>query len=180
MITKAEEQSARYEAGKLIAAAGISFSEKELECMDVADFGLSNLKREGAQILSLFETDRVACRVIALFPGQTEPEHWHESQGPDPGKEETLRVVKGTLRVCVKGENNLDPRCIPEGKERSYTCRHEILVGPNETLTLDPGEKHWFQAVNGPCVFYTMSTKASDDLDPFTDSEVIRRTVIAE
>ncbi len=178
MITKEEEKQARERAGELIRRAGIRFTQKELERMDVADFGLSDLEREGAQILSLFDTERVACRVIALFPGQTEPEHWHEGIGGSEGKEETLRVIAGTLRVCVEGEANLDPSCIPEGKEQYYTCRHEILLRESENLTLYPGQKHWFQAACGDCVFYTMSTTASDNRDPFSDPGVVRKTVV--
>lgn len=180
MITRKEAESARKRAGEMIARAGIAFSQKELEQMDVADFGLSDLQREGAQILSLFETNKVACRVIALFPGQTEPEHWHEGIGAQEGKEETLRVISGILRVCVEGEENLDPACIPEGKERYYTCRYQILLHKNETLTLYPGRKHWFQAVGEGCVFYTMSTAARDTSDPFTDPEVVRKTVLVD
>lgn len=178
MITRQEEQTARAEAGRHIAEAGITFSEQELTEMDVADFGLSHIRAEGAQILSLFETERVACRVIFLFAGQTEPEHWHVGTDEYEGKEETIRVIKGVLRVCVEGEDNLDVTCIPAGKEEYYTCRHQILLEPNQNLTLYPGMKHWFQAVGGECVFYTMSTMTSDSRDPFSDPQVVRKTVI--
>ncbi len=77
MITKEVYFRARKEAAACIKAAGIVLSDQEIEKMDVADFGLGNLAVEGAQIVSLIDTDKIAMRVIALFPGQTEPEHWH-------------------------------------------------------------------------------------------------------
>ena len=71
MITKEVYFRARKEAAARIEAAGIVLSEQEIEKMDVADFGLGNLAVEGAQIVSLIDTDKIAMRVIALFPGQT-------------------------------------------------------------------------------------------------------------
>lgn len=180
MVTKAEVSEAKIKAGKMIEEAGIKFTDKELDGMDVADFGLGRLAVEGAQILSLFETEKVACRVIALFRGQTEPEHWHKGNGDIPGKEETLRVISGKLRVCIEGMDNVEVDCIPSGKERYYTCRHEIILNPCENMTLLPGMKHWFQGLEDGCVFYTMSTAAKDTSDPFSDPEVVRKTQIAE
>lgn len=180
MVTKAEVREAKLRAGKMIAEAGIKFTEAELADMDTADFGLGRLSVEGAQILSLFETEKVACRVIALFPGQTEPEHWHERTGDIPGKEETLRVIAGKLRVCIEGADNVEVDRIPPGKEKYYTCRHEIILNPCENLTLSSGMKHWFQGLEGGCVFYTMSTTAKDSCDPFSDPQVVRKTHIVE
>lgn len=184
MITESSMRQAKRRAGDMIRKAGIRCSDQELDRMDVADFGLSNLFVEGAEILPLTETEKVACRIIALFPGQTEPEHWHEESkeigksGLIPGKEETLRVITGMLRVFVEGEQNTSESVIPEGKEAYYTCRHQILLEPCENLTLYPGMKHWFQAGEEGCVFYTISTTAKDGSDPFTDPSVVRKTQI--
>ena len=81
MITESSMWQAKRRAGDMIRKAGIRCSDQELDSMEVADFGLSNLYVEGAEILPLAETEKVACRIIALFPGQTEPEHWHEASG---------------------------------------------------------------------------------------------------
>ena len=51
----------------MIRKAGIRCSDQELDSMEVADFGLSNLYVEGAEILPLAETEKVACRIIALL-----------------------------------------------------------------------------------------------------------------
>ena len=148
--------------------------------MDVADFGLSHLKEEGAQILSLAATDKIAARVIAQFPGQTEPEHWHIGFHGYEGKQETLRVVWGSLYLYLPGEDTLQKGRIPEGKERYYTVRHEIEMGPTDTITIPVGQRHWFQAGEEGAVFYTISTLAVDAMDPFTDPAVVRKSVVCD
>ena len=180
MITKREYLEARTAAAEMIRKAGIVVSDAEIEAMDVADFGLSRLKTEGAQIVSLVDTDKVAARVIALFPGQTEPEHWHIGFNGYEGKQETLRAIKGDLLVYLPGEENISRGHIPEGKEAYYTARHEIVLRPAETLTMPVGQKHWFQAGEDGAVFYTISTLAVDAMDPFSDPEIVRKTVISE
>ena len=178
MITKRQQREGREKAARLMREAGVVFQEKELEKLEVADFGLSRLETEGAQIFSLFDTKRLAARVITLFPYQTEPEHWHEPE--DTGKEETFRVIAGTLLLYVDGEDTLSRGKIPEESRAYYTCRHELVLGPGDTVTLEPGKKHWFQAGEEPVVFYSMSTTASDARDPFTDPHIVRVTQITE
>ncbi len=180
MLTRNQYQSAKTRAGELLIQSGIVVSEKEIDAMDIVDFGLSNLEKEGAQIISLFETQKVAARVIVLFPWQAEPEHWHIGQNNYAGKEETIRVISGRLLVYVEGEDTFAYGKIPEGKEAYYTSRHELLLGPCDTVTFMPKAKHWFQAMDEPCVFYTMSTLALDALDPFSDPDVVRKTKIIE
>jgi D-lyxose ketol-isomerase len=180
MISLKEYLDAREAAAKMIREAGIVISDKEVEEMDVADFGLSNLRMEGAQIVSLINTDKVAARVIAQFPGQTEPEHWHTGFGGYEGKQETLRVIRGELYLCLPGEDTLSKAVIPAGKEAYYTVRHEIIMRPTDTVTIPVGRKHWFQAGRDGAVFYTMSTLAADDKDPFTDPHMVRKTVIKD
>ncbi len=178
MLKQEEYKAAREKAVKMIRNAGVVICKKDIETMDIADFGLSNLSEEGAQILTLFQTEKVACRVIALFEDQTEPEHWHQPVNDIPGKEETLRIISGELRLYVEGENTIKEGHIPDKKEKYYTCRHEIIMGPCDTLTILPGEKHWFQGGKGGAVFYTMSTTAKDAYDPFSDPGVVRITKI--
>lgn len=180
MITREAYLDARDRAAKMMRAAGCVISEEEIEQMDVADFGLSNLANEGAQILSLCDTDKIAVRVIAQFPWQTEPEHWHIGFDGYEGKQETLRVISGELYLYLPGEDTLSKGRIPEGKEAYYTSRREIVLKPTDTITMPPGEKHWFQAGPDGAVFYTMSTLAVDAMDPFTDPHMVRKTVISE
>ena len=180
MITKEEDLKARTEAAEMMRRAGLVISQQEIEQMDVADFGLSNLMREGAQILSLIDTDRVAARAIALFPGQTEPEHWHTGFDGYEGKQETLRMISGLLYLYLPGESTISEGAVPEGKEDVYTVRHEIIMKPTDTVTMPVGQRHWFQGGPEGAVFYTISTLAVDARDPFTDPNVVRKTVVEE
>lgn len=178
MISYTESEKLKDKAAELIRESGISFTQEEKMKMDTADFGLSNILSEGAEIMTLALTDKIAFRVVALIDGQTEPEHWHVSVNGYSGKEETIRVVKGILRVCTEGDDNLEKECIPVGKEKYYTCRHERILHRDEVITFQAGQKHWFQAVNGSCVVYCISTTAHDNLDPFSDPNIVRKTII--
>lgn len=180
MITKEVYFRARKEAAARIKAAGIVLSEQEIEKMDVADFGLGNLAVEGAQIVSLIDTDKIAMRVIALFPGQTEPEHWHTGFDGYEGKQETLRIISGRLYLYLPGTDTVSRGRIPKGREQYYTSRHEHVLEPADTITMPPLQKHWFQAGPEGCVFYTVSTLAVDARDPFTNPAVVRKTKVAD
>lgn len=180
MITKEQQREARQKAAELMRQAGLVLRPEELEKMDTADFGLSDLWVEGAQIVSLFETEKVAARVIALFPHQTEPEHLHPAGEDAPGKEETLRVISGRLLLYVEGNDTMTHGRIPQKNARYYTCHHELVLLPCDTVTLVPGSRHWFQAGEEPTVFYTMSTAARDLEDVFTNPDVVRATRVRE
>lgn len=180
MITREEYTRAQKKAAAFIKAAGIVLSDCEIEKMDVADFGLGNLSVEGAQIVSLIDTDKVAMRVIALFPGQTEPEHWHIGFDGYEGKQETLRIISGRLYLYLPGEDSVRRGRIPEGREQYYTSRHEHVLEPTDTITLPPLRKHWFQAGPEGCVFYTVSTLAVDSKDPFSNPNIVRKTKVVD
>jgi D-lyxose ketol-isomerase len=180
MITRAELHAARSRAADLIRAAGIVLTDAEAASIEVADFGLGRLHEEGAQILTVVQTERISVKILVLFAGQTEPEHWHPRVGDDPGKEETVRVVSGTLYFYREGEGPVDAGVVPAGKSAVYTCPREIVMRPGDQVTLPPGEKHWFQARHEPVVMYSFSTIARDGLDGFTDPEVERVARVAE
>ena len=180
MITGKQHAELKERAAKMIKDAGFPLSEQELSKMDVADFGLGRLEIEGAQIVPVIDTEKVAMRVIALIPCQTEPEHRHTGAGNYAGKEETIRVISGELYLCVEGENNLRTARIPQGKEDVYTARHEHIMNPCDSVFIPAGVKHWFQAGEQGAVILSISTTAHDALDPFTDPAVSRVTVISD
>ena len=115
MLTKAEYIQARDKAAQMMKDAGVVINQKEIEEMDVADFGLNDLMVEGGQMLTFFNTDRISAKVIALFPRQP-AEHWHTAYGQDPGKEE-LSVYMGNIVFCREGEKYTEMAKIPKGKE---------------------------------------------------------------
>jgi D-lyxose ketol-isomerase len=180
MLTRAQFEAAQKRAAAMIRASGIHITDEETQKVEVADFGLSRLETEGAQILTLVATDRLAVKLVALFANQTLPEHWHPPVGDDPGKEETARVVWGTLRYYIGGDDNMREGLIPAGKENVYTLRHEVILKPGGQITLEPGAKHWFQAGEQGAVLYSFSSVARDVLDRFTDPEVQRVTQIQD
>lgn len=180
MLTRQLQQQARRLAGEMIGRAGIHVTDKEAESIEVVDFGLSRLHKEGVQVLTLLQTERISVKVLALFSNQTEPEHWHPPVANDPGKEETVRVISGTLYFYIPGENTFKEGFLVKGKEHCYTMRHEIVMRPGDQITLAPGVKHWFQARDEGVVMYSFSTVARDALDQFTDKGIVRITKIIE
>jgi D-lyxose ketol-isomerase len=180
MITRAEQKAARERAAKMIAESGIRIAEEEKHKIEVVDFGLSHLETEGVQVLTMVQTDRISVKVLAMLPNQTEPEHWHPPVGEDPGKEETIRVVSGTVYFYVDGENTLKQGFLVKGKEKYYTLRHEIILNPGDQITFQPGEKHWFQARDEGAVMYSFSSVARDALDQFTDPDIVRVVRVVE
>jgi len=180
MITTQELLHARRQAADMIREAGIHITDKEADGIEVVDFGLSRLEKEGVQVLTLVQTDRISVKVLALFPNQTEPEHWHPPVGSDPGKEETVRVISGTMYFYLPGENTFKEGFLVKGKEHCYTMRHELVMRPGDQVTLAPGVKHWFQARNEGVVMYSFSTIARDVMDQFTDQAIVRTTKVVE
>jgi D-lyxose ketol-isomerase len=180
MLTRAGYTTAKNRAAAMIRESGICITDEETQKVEVADFGLSRLDIEGAQVLTLVATDRIAVKIIVLFPNQTLPEHWHPRVGEDPGKEETVRVISGTVRFYIPGEENMNEGFVPAGQEDAYTMRHELILKPGEQITLEPGVKHWFQAAEEGTVMYSFSSVARDVLDGFTNPNVERITKIQD
>jgi len=180
MITRKEQQNARRRAAEMLRAADVRITDAEADGIEVVDFGLGRLEKEGGQVLTLVQTERISVKVLALFPNQTEPEHWHPPVAGDPGKEETVRVISGTLYFYLPGENTYKEGFLVKGKEHCYSMRHEIVMRPGEQITLAPGVKHWFQARDEGVVMYSFSTIARDALDQFTDKDIVRTTKVVE
>ena len=103
MITRDEQRAAQKRAAQMIEQSGIRITEEEENKIEVVDFGLSHLETEGVQVLTMVQTGRISVKVLAMLPNQTEPEHRHPPVGDDPGKEETIRVVSGTVYFYVQG-----------------------------------------------------------------------------
>jgi len=178
MITKEQQKTAQKRAADMIRASGIQITDEEAHGIEVVDFGLSSLEKEGVQVLTLVQTDRVSIKVLVLFPNQTEPEHWHPPVGEDPGKEETIRVISGTVYFYIPGKSTFSKGFMVDGKDNYYTMRNEVVMKPCDQITLQPGEKHWFQARDDGAVMYSFSTIARDALDQFSDPNIERITKI--
>ena len=147
--------AARDRAAAMLAEAGIVLTAAERETIEVADFGLDDLERWGLQIVVYVNTERVCAKELVMFPGQACPEHRHPPVGGEPGKEETFRVRRGSVRLWVDGDG-------------------EVVLGPGEQHTIPPDTLHWFQAGDEGAIVSEFSTRSRDESDVFTDPRVVR------
>jgi D-lyxose ketol-isomerase len=166
---------ARRRAAAMLARAGITLTDEERARIEIADFGLGDLEREGLQLLTYVNTDRYCAKELVLFPGQTCPEHRHPPVGAEPGKMETFRCRWGTVRLYVDGAPTPAPTAKPPaGSARYYTVSHELVLGPGEQFTIPPDTLHWFRAGAEGAVVSEFSSTSRDELDVFTDPRVVR------
>lgn len=181
MLTQAEIE--RYQDGtcELIRRAGIHVTDRERRDVEVADFGLGDFETTGLGILVYVNTDRCCAKELAMWPGQTCPEHRHPTVGSDPGKEETFRCRWGTVYLYVPGEpsetRHAEP---PAAHDGAYTVWHEVVLHPGDQYTLKPNTKHWFQAGENGAVISEFSTRSTDQNDIFTDQAIVRATKVVE
>jgi D-lyxose ketol-isomerase len=146
---------ARGRAAAMLADAGIVLTSGESEAIEVADFGLDDLERWGLQIVVYVNTDRVCAKELVMFPNQACPEHRHPPVDGEPGKEETFRVRRGSVRLWVDGDG-------------------EVVLGPGEQHTIPPDTLHRFEAGEEGAIVSEFSTRSRDESDVFTDPRVVR------
>ncbi len=179
MITRDEYQEAVNYALQRFKQANIALTEDEMNRIEVADFGLGNLKVTGLILLTYVNTNRVCAKELVMYPHQTCPEHYHPPVSGEPGKEETFRCRDGDLYLYVPGPSTPLPRCSPPEEDLTfYTVWHEIHLTPGEQYTLPPGTVHWFQAGDEGAIVSEFSTTSRDDTDIFTDKRIVRETKI--
>ena len=179
MVTREEFEKARKRTKEFLDRAGIVITPKEMEEIEVADFGLGELEKTGLQLVVYVNTDRVCAKELVLFPRQTCPQHRHPPRDRDPGKEETFRCRWGRVYLYVPGPPTGKPACRPpEGSEEYYTVWHEIILNPGDQYTLPPNTWHWFQAGDEGAVLSEFSTHSQDETDEFSDPRIQRETVV--
>jgi len=115
-----------YEA--MFRKAGIPMNgERELS----HHFGATHIRDVGAMLVTVFNGEKYAKKLIALLPSQGHPEHLHRN------KDETFQVLAGDLTIE------------PWGAE----------LRPGDTFHIPPGQKHSFESAGG-CIFEEISTHA--------------------
>jgi D-lyxose ketol-isomerase len=164
--------AARARAAAVLDQAGIALTPAERDAIEVADFGLDRPHETGMQLVVYVNTDRCCAKELVLFPGQTCPEHYHPPFEGTPGKEETFRVRQGVVYLYVPGKPAAAPVARPYRTEH-YTVWHELVLKPGQQYTIPPMTKHWFHAPDGAIVS-EFSTQSRDELDVFTDPEIVR------
>ena len=179
MLTRTQAENAKRQTATLLQNAGIVLTPEEVETIEIADFGLSDLDRQGLQLITYINTERVCAKDLVLFPGQTCPEHRHPPVGDDPGKEETFRCRQGVVYVYLAGEPTANiGATIPAGSEPYYTVFKEHILRPGEQVTIPPDTLHWFQAGAEGCIVSEFSTRSRDEFDIFSDPNVVRASAI--
>jgi D-lyxose ketol-isomerase len=178
VITAEEKREAQVYAVERLEAAGIVLTQQERGAIEVADFGLSNLRETGLQLLVYVNTDRHCAKELVLYPGQTCPEHRHPPVEGTPGKEETFRCRQGLVYLYVEGEPTPEADCTPP--PGAYTVKHEIRLGPGEQHTIPADTLHWFRAGPDGAVISEFSTASRDEHDAFSDPRLRRATVVGD
>jgi D-lyxose ketol-isomerase len=158
MITPAEHDEAVSYTVEQLAATGIELTDAERGQIEVADFGLGNLRETGLMLLVYVNTDRYCAKELVLYPRQTCPEHRHPPFDGTPGKEETFRCRRGSVDLWVAGEL--------------------VTLQPGEQFTIPPDTLHWFQAGKRGAVVSEFSSTSRDDLDVFTDPRIVRAPAV--
>jgi D-lyxose ketol-isomerase len=175
VIAREQRDAAVAYAAEQFAAAGIELTDAERDQIEVADFGLGNLRETGLMLLVYVNTDRYCAKELVLFPGQTCPEHRHPPVGSEPGKMETFRCRWGTVHLYVEGPSTAEGSARPPaGSESYYTVFHELVLTPGEQFTIPPDTLHWFQAGAEGAVVSEFSSTSRDELDVFTDPRIVR------
>ena len=174
-MKRSDVLQAQKRTAEMFARVGIVLTPQERDNIEIADFGLGELERQGLELVTYINTDRYCAKELVLFPRQTCPEHKHPPVGSDPGKMETFRCRWGKVWLYVEGEPtaNLQAR-VPEGSEAYYTVFHEIELNPGEQYTIPPDTLHWFQAGDEGAIVSEFSSTSRDEYDMFTDPRIER------
>lgn len=183
MITRRQQCEARDWAWRIAKQAGLVLRDEEIERIEVADFGLSRLPQIGAQILTLEANPWVAVKILILMPWQLEPQHRHPPCAYEqyPGKTEVLRGQWGELYHYEEGAAVAAAKARPPEDCRSYlTAWKETVLRPADQIALSPNTWHWFQAGPEGAVVWTISSKATDAVDQWTDPRIARQTQLLD
>src|SRR3954470_19493877 len=159
MISREElHEAQRYAAGRL-REAGVVLADEERGRIEVADFGLGQLRETGLMLLVYVNTDRYCAKELVVYPGQLCPEHRHPPFAGTPGKEETFRCRLGSVELSVAGT--------------------ETTLGPGDQLTIPPDTLHWFRGGPEGGGASEFSSRSRDELDVFTDPRIVRAPAVA-
>ena len=166
---------------KMLDVAGIVLTDAERAAVEVAEFGLGEFERQGLGLVVYVNNDRYCAKELMMLPRQTCPQHLHPPVDGGPGKRETFRVRRGEVYLYVDGEPAANPSAAPPaGSQAHYTVWHEVVLGPGEQHTIEPGTWHWFQAGDEGAVVSEFSTTSRDEADVFADPRVQRVPEVEE
>lgn len=175
MINKEEYKTIKNDVISRLEKAGIVLSEKEKDCIEIADFGLNDVYNTGLELITYINTERVCAKELVLLPNQTCPEHYHPPFEGYSGKEETFRCRSGIVYLYIEGEPTQHKSVeTPELGQEFYTVFKEIALKPGDQYTIDISTKHWFKAGNEGAIVSEFSTPSFDERDIFTNPNIER------
>jgi D-lyxose ketol-isomerase len=181
MITAQEFAEARSRTLAYLSRAGIVLTLEEESNIEVADFGLGELRQTGLELIVYVNTSRYCAKDLVLFPRQTCPEHLHPPVDGEPGKEETFRCRWGEVYLYVPGEPTRNPHAVPPvSRQSTYSVWQEIRLRPGDQYTIPPGTPHWFQGGEDGAVVSEFSSRSRDEYDLFRDPEITRQPIVGD
>ncbi len=175
-MRREEVQLLQSEAAEFLRKANIALSENERALIEVADFGLDDIRNVGLEIVVYENNDRYCAKELILFPRQMCPQHRHPQVSQmNPGKQETFRCRWGEVYLYVEGEPTIGPKAIvPEKHKKHLSVWREIILKAGGQYTIKPGTLHWFQSGDQGAIVSEFSSTSVDELDVFTDPNIKR------
>jgi D-lyxose ketol-isomerase len=170
-MSLSDEKTIQRQYVDLICRSGFPITDGEWEALEISDFGLGNLRAEGFAFIDILRSARLRITLIALLPNQSLPQHVHPPYEGEQGKEETLRVLSGQTKVCIKGKATDPDMLIPPGKEPFYTAREQVRLNTGEQYTVPPGIEHWFQGGPEGSVNICFQNRVDENRNRFWDPQ---------
>jgi D-lyxose ketol-isomerase len=179
-MKREEVRQLQRDAAAFLEKAGIVLTARERESIEVADFGLNDIRYVGLEIVVYENNDRYCAKELVLLPRQMCPQHKHPKVSEqNPGKQETFRCRWGEVYLYVAGPPTPNPRAlVPERHRKHLTVWQEIVLRPGDQYTLKPNTLHWFQAGDQGAIVSEFSSTSVDENDDFTDPKIKRTPVI--
>ena len=174
MMDLKEQRKIKEEVIKYFVKAGIFLtSEEKKNKIQIVDYNTGNFYQMGLAMVAFVNVPSYCGKFIFFFPGQCCAEHWHPIIGNKPGKEETFRVLWGKAYAYGSGEPTKNIKAkIPKGREKYFTCRHEVILNPGDQYTVGLNEKHWWQAGPEGVIALEVSSQSRDEYDLTTEDKL--------
>jgi D-lyxose ketol-isomerase len=169
----------RHRTLEFLKKAHIAVTREEAANIEVADFGLGDVKNMGLELVIYQSNERYCAKELVLFPGQTCPEHRHPPMNErNPGKQETFRCRWGEVYLYTTGAPTAKPKAkLPAQYSANFTVWNEIVLHPGEQYTIPPNTLHWFQGGPKGAVVSEFSSMSIDETDQWTDGNIKRMPV---
>jgi len=164
------------EAAALLRKASIAFTEQEKNSMEVADFGLDDIRNVGLELIVYENNERYCAKELILLPRQMCPQHRHPRVDElNAGKRETFRCRWGEVYLYVEGPATPGPRAlVPDRHKKHLSVWHEMVLRAGDQYSITPNTLHWFQAGDQGAVVSEFSSTSIDEIDVFTDPSIKR------